>query len=82
MNPLFQLLQAPQSLSNQSNLKQMYQLIKASQNPLEALTSQCGNNPMLSNVLQMCQGKDPKEVFYQECQKRGINPDDILNQLK
>lgn len=40
------------------------------------------NSPQMKNVMDMCKGKDPKQVFYDMCGQRGINPDDVLNQLK
>ena len=38
-------------------------------------------NPQVAQIMQMCQGKNPKEVFLQECQRRGIDPQQIMNQL-
>lgn len=41
-----------------------------------------GNNPLMDTVRAMVAGKDPQQVFYAECQRRGVNPDDILALLK
>ncbi len=41
-----------------------------------------GNSPILTNLLSMCQGQDPKTLFYAECKRRGIEPNDILSLLK
>lgn len=40
------------------------------------------NNPMLANIMSMCQGKNPKDLFFSECQRRGVEPNDILNLLR
>lgn len=40
------------------------------------------NNPMLTNIMSMCQGKNPKDLFYSECQRRGVEPNDILQMLR
>lgn len=40
------------------------------------------NNPMLANIMSMCQGKNPKDLFYSECQRRGVEPNDILQMLR
>lgn len=37
---------------------------------------------MLHDVLAMCSGKDPKDVFYAQCQQQGIDPNEILTMLK
>ena len=33
-------------------------------------------------VAELIKDKDPKEVFYNECKKRGVNPDMILGLAK
>lgn len=49
-----------------------------SSNPLNVIQ----NMPNGSSVLQLIQGKDPKMVFYEECEKRGVDPNLIINQLQ
>lgn len=78
MNPLFDQMTRP----NNNSVKMMLDAVRMAQNPFQALSQASQNNPMLSNIIQMCQGKDPKDVFYSECKRLGVNPDDILNQLK
>lgn len=39
-------------------------------------------NPQMAQVMQMCNGKNPQEVFYSMCKQQGINPNDILNMFK
>ncbi len=41
-----------------------------------------GNNPVMAAVRAMTNGRDPQKVFYDECARRGVNPDDILSLLK
>lgn len=41
-----------------------------------------GNNPIMAAVRMMTAGRDPQQVFYDECQKRGVNPDDILQMIR
>lgn len=41
------------------------------------------NNPQMKNFLSMIRNNgNPKKMFYDMCQQRGINPDDILNLIK
>lgn len=48
-------------------------------NPLEILAS----NPNTKHIADMLRnGANPKELFYQLCRERGVNPDAILSTLK
>jgi len=42
------------------------------------------NNPQLNQVMDFIKqsGKSPKDLFYEECNKRGVDPDMILNKLR
>lgn len=41
-------------------------------------------NPMreINQIKNMCNGRNPKDVFYALCQQRGVDPELILKQLK
>lgn len=65
-----------------ASVKRMAGILNAAKDPAAALNKVAGQNPSLGMVLNLCRGRDPKEVFYELCEKNGINPDDILNQLK
>ncbi len=62
--------------------KQMMNMLKNMQNPQQAIIQAAQNNPQLNSVMQMVGGRNPQEVFYEECKKRGVNPDEIINALK
>lgn len=62
--------------------KQMMNMFKAMKNPQQAIMEAAQNNPQLNSVMQMVGGRNPQEVFYEECKKRGVNPDEIINALK
>ena len=51
------------------------QLKNTEQNPLM-------QNPNYQMVMNMVKGRDPKEVFYEECKKRNVDPNTILSQIK
>jgi hypothetical protein len=42
------------------------------------------NNPQYQQVMNYIQqnGGDPQAAFYKMAQERGVNPDDILSQLR
>lgn len=39
-------------------------------------------NPMLNQVMQMCNGQNPEMVFKTMCKQRGIDPDAFINELR
>lgn len=39
-------------------------------------------NPQLAQVMQMCQGQNPEQVFYAMCKQRGIDPNAFLQELR
>lgn len=84
MNPLMGNTPAMGGANAQAvqSVKRMMGMLRAAQNPRQAFMQAAQSNPALGAVMQMCNGKDPQQVFYAECQRRGVNPDDILNQLR
>lgn len=70
------LMQAAQSA------KRMMGMLQAVKNPQQALMMAAQQNPKLNAVLQLVGGRNPEQVFYEECQKGGINPEDILKELR
>lgn len=69
----------PQALQS---IKQMMSAFKSMSNPQQAIMQMAQQNPQLNSVMQMLNGRNPKDVFMEECQKRGIDPNTIINQLK
>lgn len=76
-NPLSQI--NPQMLNG---IKNMFGMMKAAQNPQQALMQMAGSNQKVKEVLDMVGNNDPKTVFYDKCKQMGVNPNDILNMLK
>lgn len=62
-------------------LKSMMGMLQTAQNPTLVLQQVAQRNPQMASVLQMCNGKNPKDVFYSLCQQSGIDPNTILTQL-
>lgn len=65
----------PQMLQNIQQVKGLMRM--ANGNPM-ALAQQ---NPMIGQVMQMCKGQNPQQIFYAMCQQQGINPNEIINEL-
>lgn len=72
---------APQN-ANLGQIRHIMQMLNGAQNPQAVLQQVAKKNPQVAQVMQMLQGRNPQEVFYAMCQQRGVNPNDILNQLK
>lgn len=62
--------------------KRMMGMLQAVKDPKKALEMAAQQNPQLNAVMQMCQGRNPQEVFYEECQKAGVNPDEVMKLLR
>lgn len=68
--------------NNIAQLKEAYNMVSNSSNPRAMLNYLAKTNPNLAMAMQICNGQNPKDIFYEMCKQRGVNPDDILNQLK
>lgn len=79
MNSLYNQLNAGTSLP--SNLKNMIDMFKSSNNPQMLIQNMLQNNPQVRNIIQQ-NGGDPKTAFYNLARQKGINPDEILNMLR
>lgn len=69
-------------VGNLAPLKNMMTMLNGAQNPQAALNMIAQQNPQMAQVMQLVQGRNPQEVFYEMCKQKGVNPDDILNQLR
>lgn len=87
MNPLMQdtshtigvnsqLAQAAQSV------KRMMEMLNATKNPQTAIMQAAQQNQQLGTVMQMCQGRNPQEVFVEQCKQHGMDPDETMRQIQ
>ena len=62
----------------------MLGMLKAASNPMAAITQMMGNNPQMKQVMDFIQqnGGDERAAFYKLAQQQGVNPDEILSQVK
>lgn len=53
---------------------------------VKGLMQMANGNPMansqLAQVMQMCKGQNPEQVFYAMCKQRGIDPQAFLQELR
>lgn len=62
------------------SFRRVMNMVGGSSNPnmLSALAQQ---NPMFSQIMNLCNGRDYKQVFVESCKARGIDPNSIISQL-
>lgn len=65
-----------------NTVKGMLQNLRSVQNPEAVINTLASKNPLLNNVMRMIGGRDPKQVFFEECQRQGIDPNEIINMLR
>lgn len=84
-NPLMGMMGgAPTAGMNMGVLQQMKQAMgafRAMSNPQQALQMIAQQNPESAAILQMAQGKNPVEIFREECKKHGKDPDEMMKEL-
>ena len=79
-NPLMGMLGGNAPVQN--NMAQVIGMLKNSGNPAAMLQSMAQNNPDTKKAMDMCRGKNPQQVFMEQCQAQGINPQQIIGNLK
>lgn len=84
-NPLMGMMGgAPAAKMNMGTMQQMKQamgMFRAMKNPQQALQMIAQQNPESASILQMAQGKNPVEIFREECQKHGQDPEQMMKML-
>jgi beta-N-acetylglucosaminidase len=73
-----------QQNSQMQQIKNMANMLKGSKNPQQMLQMAAQQNPQVSQVMNMLSGSgmSAKDMFYNIAKQRGINPDDVINNLK
>lgn len=67
---------SPQIMQNIQKVKGMMGMFQG--NPMMMMQQ----NPMFNQVLQMCNGQNPKDVFMSLCKQQGCDPNAILRELR
>ena len=65
-------------------INQMMQMLKTARNPQAMLNQMVSCNPQMKQVIDYINqnGGDAKAAFYKLADEKGVNPDDILSQIK
>ena len=66
------------------NLKSVMKKLKTLDNPTQTLSDLAQTNPSIKQILLLAQNKNMslKYFYYMLAKEKGVDPEDILNQLK
>lgn len=91
MNPLMQSMGgaapaiggiSPQIIQAAQSAKRMMGMLRTVKNPQAAIMQVAQQNPQLNAVMQMCNGRNPQEVFLDQCKQHGVDPDIAMKQIQ
>ena len=84
MNPMLSKLNQSKLTSQIRPIKNAMNMARSIGNPQMMINQMLSSNPNYAQVQQIIQqyGGDPKQAFYGMCQQMGVDPQEILNQLK
>lgn len=66
----------------QNSMAHMIGMLKKTGDPAAMIQNMAQSDPAIKKAMDMCQGKNPQQVFMEQCQAQGINPQQILGNLK
>ena len=61
---------------------QMVNKLKQSGNPQAAIEQMAKSNPNMKSAMDMCKGRNPKQVFESMCRQNGMDPAQFENMMK
>ena len=67
---------------NMQQVKQIYSMLKNSNNPNYLLNQMANQNPQMAQTINLIRSNgNYEQVFRDMCKQRGINADDFINQM-
>ena len=71
------------NVSPSMQIKNIYKILKQSNNPTLMFEQLARTNPQMQPVLQMLKnGNNPEQIFNSLCKERGINPQEFIKSLE
>ena len=72
----------PYNNNNMAGVRNIYQAMTQSGNPMQMFQNLAMRNPQMQPVLNMLRnGANPQQVFNSLCQQRGINPQEFIRNI-
>ena len=73
----------PMDAYDMGSIRNMYQTIMNSRNPMQMFENLARHNPNMQPILNALRnGASPQSVFESMCKQRGINPSDFLRSIQ
>lgn len=82
MNPLMGLIGGMGGNNPMAQAINVINQIKQNGNPQAAINAMAQQNPNVKKAMEMCQGKNPQQVFEQICRQNGIDPTQFAGMMK
>lgn len=72
----------PMNANNMAGIRNAYQMLRNSNNPMYVFQQMAQNNPQLQPIANMLkQGGNPQQIFFSMCRQRGIDPQAFIKQI-
>lgn len=67
---------------NMGQVKQIYNMLRYSNNPNQLLNQMLANNPQMANAINLIRNNgNYEQIFRNLCNERGINADEFIRQV-
>ena len=67
---------------NMGHVKQIYNMLKHSNNPNQLLEQMAMNNPQIAQTINLIKANgNYEQIFRDMCNQRGINADELIRQM-
>lgn len=83
MNPLLNILGGINQKMMNNNLMNILSVFQNGMNPSYMLENLIKSNPQMQPIMNMIKGKNSnqlKEMFYNMCKEKGVNPEELARQ--
>ena len=67
--------------SPMQNVQQIINMMKSTNNPQQMINTLAQSNPQIKQAIDMCNGKNPQEVFNNLCKQNGKNPQNVVDNV-
>lgn len=83
MNPLMAMMGGRNNpMAMLSQAMGMIKQVRQAGNPQAMIQQMAAQNPNIKKAMDMCQGKNPEQVFKDMCRQNGIDPGQITGMMK
>lgn len=81
-NPLMGMLGGMMKNSPAGDMQKIIGMMKRAGDPGAMLQNMAQSDPAIKKAMEMCQGRNPQQVFMEQCQTKGVNPQQLIDMMK